>query len=158
MTQVEDAQSEQINICYCVKIILKLAPVGFHLLSRRTTTGPDLPRMTFFVTGDQMRKVWQMWSQLKLRHKKVPSGIWIGICDSSWYLFLQRLDSSRYFDDIYDSKIKFAFKYPVHMVIYCKKSDLTPSILWGDIRNLSQILHYPGAVSAKSVRHSGLCN
>ena len=25
----------------------KSAPVGFHLLSRRTTTGPDLPRTTF---------------------------------------------------------------------------------------------------------------
>jgi hypothetical protein len=30
------------------------------------------------------------------------------------------------------------------MVIHCKRLNQIPSILWGDIRDLSQILHYPG--------------
>ena len=47
MTKLKDARSKQISICYCVKIMSKLAPVGLHLLSQRMTTGPDLPRMTF---------------------------------------------------------------------------------------------------------------
>ena len=30
------------------------------------------------------------------------------------------------------------------MVIHCKRLNQILSILWGDIRDLSQILHYPG--------------
>ena len=47
MTQLEYAWSEQIDICYCAKIISKSAPVRFHLLSWRMTTESDLPRLTF---------------------------------------------------------------------------------------------------------------
>jgi hypothetical protein len=35
------------------------------------------------------------------------------------------------------------------MVIHCKRLNQIPLILWGDIRDLSRILHYPGNDSAK---------
>ena len=46
-TQPKRAQSKQIKIHYCVKIMSKLVPVEFYPLSQRMMTGPDLPRMTF---------------------------------------------------------------------------------------------------------------
>ena len=53
-------------------------------------------------------------------------------------------DSFRYFDNIYDPKINLIFKYLRHMVIHCERPDHIPWILWRDIHDLSQILHYPG--------------
>ena len=46
-TQLKGAQSKQIKIHYCVKIMSKLVPIEFYPLSQRMMTGPDLPRMTF---------------------------------------------------------------------------------------------------------------
>ena len=46
-TQPKCAQSKQIKIHYCVKIMSKLVPIEFYPLSQRMMTGPDLPRMTF---------------------------------------------------------------------------------------------------------------
>ena len=81
----------------------------------------------------------------------MPSGIWIGICDRPWRFFCKSLvfgfvdaDSFRYFDNIYDPQIKFISKYLRHIVIHCERPDHMPWILWGDIQDLSQILHYPG--------------
>jgi hypothetical protein len=35
------------------------------------------------------------------------------------------------------------------MVIHCKRPDQIPLILWGDMRDLSQILHIPGSSDSK---------
>ena len=65
------------------------------------------------------------------------------LCKSLVFGFVDA-DSFRYFDNIYDPQIKFISKYLRPMVIYHKRPDHIPWILWGDIHDLSQILHYPG--------------
>ena len=65
------------------------------------------------------------------------------LCKSLVFGFVDA-DSFRYFDSIYNLQIKFIYKYLRPMVIHCKRLNQIPSILWGDIRDLSQILHYPG--------------
>src|ERR1700729_2889534 len=65
------------------------------------------------------------------------------ICKSLVFGFVDA-DSFRYFDSIYNLQIKFIYKYLRPMVIHCKRLNQILSILWGDIRDLSQILHYPG--------------
>ena len=74
------------------------------------------------------------------------------LCKSLVFGFVDA-DSFRYFDNIYDPQIKFISKYLRPMVIDCKRPDQIPWILWGDIRDLSQILHYPGNDS-KCVKQS----
>ena len=113
-----------------------------------------------------------LWSDVKKHgpkrnpdtsHLMQPSGIWISICDSWWHFFCKSLvfglvdpDSFHYFDDIYDSNKTFTFRYPVHIVIYWKKSVLILSIIMGDICNLSQIFHYPDSNST-SLNHLCVC-
>ena len=67
-------------------------------------------------------------------------------CKSLVFGFVN-VDSFCYFDNIYDLQIKFISKYLRHIVIYCKRPNQILWILWGDIHNLSQILHYPGNIS-----------
>ena len=58
----------------------------------------------------------------------------------SWLDWLVDADSFHCFDDIYDSQIKFTFRYLLLQKIQSYSVDSL-----GDIRNLSRILHYPGA-------------
>jgi hypothetical protein len=65
---------------------------------------------------------------------------------------LVNADSFRYFDNLYDPQIKFLNKYLIPMVIHFKRPDQIPLILCGDIRDLSQILHFPsGAKSGQKL-------
>ena len=65
------------------------------------------------------------------------------LCKSLVFGFIDT-DSFCYFDSIYNLQIKFIFEYLRLMVIHCKKLNQILLILWGDIHDLSQILHYPG--------------
>ena len=66
------------------------------------------------------------------------------------------MDSCCYFDNLYDPQIKLLTKYLIPIVIHCKRPDQIPLILWGDIHDLSHILHFPSNDTRNSqtpVRH-----
>ena len=103
--------------------------------------------------------------KLKLQHKGAISGAnvsWDAKWNLNWHLwppitlFCKSLvfgfidmDSFCYFNNIPDSRLNFIFKYLWHMVIYWKRPDHILSMLWGDIHDLSQILHYPANDSSE---------
>ena len=65
------------------------------------------------------------------------------LCKSLAFGFVNA-DSFCYNNNIYNPQIKFISKYLRPMVIHCKRHYWIPLILWGDMCNLSQILHIPG--------------
>ena len=83
------------------------------------------------------------WWNAERNLKRHPWPLVTFLCKSLVFVFVDA-DSFRYFDNLYDPQIKFTSKHLRPMVIHCKRPDQFPLILWGDIRDLPQILHYPG--------------
>src|ERR1700683_4482313 len=65
------------------------------------------------------------------------------LCKSLVFGFVNA-DSFCYFNNLYNPQVKFIYKYLRPMVIHCKRPNEILLILWGDMCDLSRILHYPG--------------